>query len=132
MIFGPDNSLVYYISIGSNLPDGESRITNALAWLRNYASSFAASSIYLTPSVSKSDDSMYFNAVARCVFPLSTKALVDLLKDYELRHGRDAEARRRGIVPVDIDIVVANDTPVRSRDFNSEYFQIGYRELLGR
>lgn len=132
MIFGPDNSLIYYISLGSNLPDGEVRISAALEWLSSYASSFTASSIYLTPSVSKSDKSMYFNAVARCVFPLPTKALVDLLKDYELRHGRDAEARRKGLVPVDLDIVVVNDTPVRSRDFNNDYFQIGYRQLLAR
>ena len=55
-----------YISIGSNLSNGAENIENAFGFLRDNYENVVCSTIYSTPSVSIGDDSIYFNAVARC------------------------------------------------------------------
>lgn len=52
-----------------------------------------------------------------------------LSKQFEISLGRDAQARTRGDVPVDIDIVVFDGKIMRERDFESEFFRIGYMEI---
>ena len=34
-----------------------------------------------------------------------------------------------GLVPIDLDIVMWNGEVVRQRDFNQDYFQIGWKQL---
>ena len=48
---------------------------------------------------------------------------------YSKENGRDEERRRRGEVPIDIDIVLWNAKTVRPADFAREFFQIGFREI---
>lgn len=72
---------------------------------------------------------MYFNAVS--VFSADTPAdeLKLILKAYELTHGRTSEARSKGLVPIDLDLVIVNNEIVRRSDYDEEYFQIGYRQI---
>ena len=48
---------------------------------------------------------------------------------YELNAGRDESARRRGDVPIDIDLMIWNGIVLRPRDMEREYFLRGFREL---
>ncbi|MDE6338577.1 MAG: hypothetical protein K2K97_02170, partial [Muribaculaceae bacterium] len=52
-----------------------------------------------------------------------------ITKNYEKENGRNAEARKRGDVPIDIDIVVWNGEVVREHDFVCNFFRIGLRTL---
>lgn len=116
------------LSIGSNYSDREKNVAEALAWLGSILEGMKRSSIYETPDVA-GHSANYFNAVAMGETSLSIEALDLSLKDYELRQGRDAEARRKGHVPVDIDIVIWNGEIKRPRDFRHDFFRIGFREI---
>ena len=52
-----------------------------------------------------------------------------LLKLYETTHGRTPACKLAGLVPIDLDIVMWNGEVVRQRDFNQDYFQIGWKQL---
>ena len=47
----------------------------------------------------------------------------------EYDFGRDSEARERGDVPLDVDIVLFDAEIVRPRDFSQSFFRIGYESL---
>ena len=55
--------------------------------------------------------------------------LETLFKEYELKNGRNLEAREIGDVPVDVDVVVYGEGVLRERDYGSDFFMIGYRSL---
>lgn len=118
----------YIISVGSNIVDGESAVADAVRWLQDCLSVEAISSIYSTPPLS-GQGSNYFNLVARGVSSYSLDDFKVLSKEYELRYGRDDNSRRLGVVPIDIDVVVYNNDVVRPRDYEAEYFKIGFAEI---
>lgn len=120
-------AVVVYIGIGSNMPDGDKRITDALAFLSDHYAGFACSDVYNTPSVSLGDDSVYFNSVARCSVA-DLRCFEQEMKQYETACGRVHADKS---VVIDLDVVVAGDEILRPRDFGREYFQIGYRQLNG-
>ena len=67
--------------------------------------------------------------MARGVTKLGYDELNLRLKRYETEAGRTDEARRRGEVAVDIDIVMMDDAIVRPRDAAQDYFKIGFSQL---
>lgn len=116
------------IGIGSNAPDREHQVKQAITRLRDLLNNVTASEIYETLSVSPKDQSPFLNAVAGATTSLSRQALIEKLKQFEAEAGRlDAEP---GIVPLDLDLVIFNGQIVRDRDFEQPYFNIGYRQLL--
>lgn len=115
-----------YISIGSNLCNGAENIENAFGFLRDNYENVVCSTIYSTPSVSIGDDSIYFNAVACCDVDDIESSNIDL-KAYESRCGR---IRGQKDVVIDMDIVIADGQILRPRDYDREYFQIGYNQIL--
>lgn len=121
----------YVLSIGSNLEPREQRIKGvevALEWLRTKLMNVKASSVYETPEV-HGIGTPYFNSVLAGDTPLELEELNEMLKEYELSHGRDAESRVRKIVPIDIDIVICDDRIIRPRDYAQDFFKIGYYEI---
>lgn len=112
-----------YISIGSNLSNGAEHIENAFGFLRDNYENVVCSTIYSTPSISIGDDSIYFNAVASCEVDGVESTNIDL-KAYESRCGR---IRGNKDVVIDMDIVIADGQILRPRDYDREYFQIGYK-----
>lgn len=115
-----------YISIGSNLSNGAEHIENAFGFLRDNYENVVCSTIYSTPSVSIGDDSIYFNAVASCEVDGVESTNINL-KAYESRCGR---IRGQKDVVIDMDIVIADGQILRIRDYDREYFQIGYNQIL--
>ena len=117
------------ISLGSNSSDSNSRMKQAMAWLEENLQSFKCSAIYLTPPLS-GIGSDYLNAVAVGETKCEQIEFNLMLKDYEKSLGRTPEAKKAGVVPIDLDIVIFNDQVVRAKDFSYDFFQIGYRQIV--
>ena len=115
-----------YISIGSNTPNGAVNIENAFEFIKKNFENVACSQIYSTPSVTIGDNSIYFNAVARCLSD-DIDDINQELKSYEINCGRVKGSKN---VVIDLDVVVADNEVLRPRDFDREYFKIGYFQLL--
>ena len=116
------------LGIGSNMADGRRRVAEALDFLGSMLEDLECSTIYTTAAAS-GHGADYTNAVARGVSQLGYDELNLRLKRYETETGRTDEARRRGEVAVDIDIVMMDDEIVRPRDTAQDYFKIGFSQL---
>ena len=121
----------YVISIGSNSADRDIQLAKAIDWLSSIAKSIKASSVYCTESINHVDNE-YMNAVAVCESEHSHNDLNDMLKQYEINCGRSKESKLNGVIPIDLDIVIANDIILRPVDYNREYFKIGWNELYAQ
>lgn len=120
-----------YISIGSNIADGQREIQLARDSLAESLETVEMSDVYTTPAIS-GDGSIYFNAVACVVTDLDADELNVRLKHWELCRGRDDAARIARRVPIDLDIVIFDGVVLRQRDFSQTYFQIGYQSLQSK
>lgn len=115
------------LSIGSNVDF--QHVSDAKEWLHSCLNEYCESEMYMTPAL-QGHGAPYVNAVMQGLTNLSYDDFNAMLKDYEFTHGRDADARLRDEVPVDIDIVVWNGEIVRERDYRQSFFQIGYKTLV--
>lgn len=115
---------ICYVSLGSNLPDGEGYVRRTIKWLSTVMLSVKSSYIYTTPSVSAGDDSTYFNAVARCLTSLSAKELELRFKHWESDCGRRHESCDNSVA-IDVDLVIYDGVVLRPRDAGCDYFLIG-------
>lgn len=116
------------IVIGSNCGNREERVETAFRFLKSLGTVISCSDIYESQDCLGSGKK-YLNSVLKLDTELPYRLLAAKLKEYEVSTGRDEEARRRGDVPVDIDIVVWNGKIMREKDFNSSYFKRGLAEL---
>lgn len=117
------------LSLGSNFGDRRKAVSDAVKWLSCLLEGFVASGIYETKAVGH-DGPDYMNAVVAGRSSVSLQELEKLCKDYESLHGRDAESRLHRRVPIDIDIVIADEVVLRQQDFRHDFFQVGYRTLF--
>lgn len=118
------------VCIGSNCGDRKLNISAGLEWLSGILSDFRHSTIYLTPDC-HGGQKVYMNAVGVGYIDMPPIEFERICKEYELSCGRDAVARAVGDVPVDIDLVVFGGEVLRKKDYGSEFFLKGYRELKG-
>lgn len=114
--------------IGSNCGDREANVVSALDWLSGLLIDFRHSPIYASPDC-LGGKREYLNAVAIGKSDLTPERLNALCKEFEFSQGRDFKAREQGEVPVDVDIVVYDGKVLKERDYASEFFLIGYRQL---
>lgn len=112
------------ICIGSNFPDADRRITAAIAYLKERipGRDFASTHVF------HCSGSAYGNALLRLRSDLSVEEFVRLSKDYEKACGRTAEAKARGEICIDIDLVTADGKILRD-DYYAPYFTEGLRLL---
>ncbi len=114
--------------IGSNCGDRELMVDLCLEWLSGILTDMRHSPIYLTPDC-HGGARKYMNAVASGFTTLTPSELDRLCKQRELACGRDDAARAAGDVPLDIDLVVYGREILREKDFNSEFFIRGFRDM---
>lgn len=116
------------ISLGSNVTDREEIVRSAIADIQHEFMVEAVSAVYEAP-----DDRYAAMPYSNAVMRLSTDLGHDLLhahfKAMESRYGRTPESKKSRQVPLDIDIVIFNDTIVRPADFSRSYFIHGYTIL---
>ena len=115
---------VYTLSIGTTYLDSEKKIKNYLAteFPRSQFSSF-----YITDDVSDYSSRKYLNSVLRVESSLTLDEMIAKTKQIESQFGRKKEPS--GDVALDIDVVLMDSQILRNKDFNRDYFQIGYNEI---
>lgn len=118
----------FVLSLGANCGNREGAVRDAMDWLREMLYDFKASEIYETLPVGHAGNN-YINGVVSGVSSLDAAQLDCLCKLYEKERGRDEESRRMNLVPVDIDIVIANGHILRPKDFRCGFFQKGYLSI---
>lgn len=116
------------ISIGSNC--GYDNVSAACGWLLSILDSAESSCLYETPAVNGGSH-RYVNAVVKGKTDMGFDRLNEMFKQYEVSAGRDEACREKGIVPVDIDIVLFSGKVIREWDFRQTFFKIGYSEFSG-
>lgn len=119
------------LSIGSNSQDKNIQMTQALKWLSYNLNNCYQSSIYSTPSINGMGDD-YVNAVIIGETELELSELTHLMKQYEKDSGRTPESKFKASIPIDIDVVIFNNVIIKKKDYNFNFFQIGYKELIGK
>lgn len=112
------------LSIGSNVTPRRDRVAAALESIGSLLDDSMASDIYETPEI-HGIGRPYMNAVVSGKTDMGFERLRETTKRLELEAGRDANARERGDVHVDIDIVVWNGVVLRPNDFRQPFFRIG-------
>jgi 2-amino-4-hydroxy-6-hydroxymethyldihydropteridine diphosphokinase len=116
------------ISIGSNSPDQDIQMENAISFLKSRFKNVLVSSIYESEALN-GNDADYLNAVAIAETNLTCEDATKSLKEWEMQSGRTPESKLKGSIPIDLDIVVWNDNVVREKDFSYSFFTKGYKEL---
>lgn len=117
-----------YISLGANTADKEARVAEAKETLASRFTDIVFSRPYTTPCLRGEGDD-YLNLVAYFTSDLDAATLVDYFKSFEAAAGRINSFETRNIVPLDIDLVVDDNSVLRPNDFDRKYFRKGYFEL---
>ena len=119
------------IGLGSNSPDREYQITRAIEHICGSLNKCLVSSVYETEAIN-GKDKPYLNAVILGFTPHDYDATVSFLKEWEAECGRTEIGNMEGIIPIDLDVVIWDEHIKRPRDFERNYFNLGYRELLSK
>ncbi len=112
----------YIISLGSNIPSGDSEISLAIAWLKDFTTLLAATPVYRTPDAYDPSKPGYTNAIAIVGSELEATELTTRLKDYEVYRGR---VHGESPVTIDLDLVCRDMEILRPRDYQAPYFVEG-------
>lgn len=123
-----NDSVEVFLSVGSNCGNRHSQVEAGIGWLRDLLMNVKVSSIYSTGDCHGGPRD-YYNAVVKGSTSMVIEELNEMCKEYELNHGRTPEARNKGDVPIDIDVVVYGNETIRPKDFRQKFFQIGYQQL---
>lgn len=115
---------VYTLSVGTTHLDSEEKIKNYLA--TEFPSS-QFSRFYITDDISEYSSRKYLNSVLRVESSLTLDEMIAKTKQIESQFGRKKEPS--GDVALDIDVVLMDSQILRNKDFNRDYFQIGYNEI---
>lgn len=110
------------ICLGSNVGPRRSRIADAMRAMRAFVEMTAVSPANESDDVTGRGDA-YVNRVCVCLTNLEKDEFANRLADIELAGGRTADRSRRGIVDIDIDLVVWDDIVEAPADFVQPYFR---------
>ena len=120
--------MIYYISIGSNSRNKYEMVADGIRKLNElFPDGFIASELYETKCIGGYGDD-YANAVVSFESSLDSPTLCARLKEMETDAGRVKDDKVS--VVLDLDIVMAGDCILRQKDFNRQYFQIGYKSII--
>lgn len=119
------------ISLGSNTDDRAYQISQAIEHLQGSLSLCDVSSVYESEAFN-GGDKPYLNAVVHGYSDMSYDDVIKDLKKWEAEHGRSQVATVRGVIPIDLDLVIWDSRIMRPKDFERHYFNQGYRELLAK
>lgn len=118
----------YVISLGSNAKMATDNIIIAINWLERSFAVTGVSEVYETVAVGNAKGP-YVNSVVVLESELTVSLLDQKLKEFELANGRDENARSRGLVPIDLDIVIAGSDILRPWEYAQLFFQKGFNQI---
>lgn len=119
----------FVLSLGSNTSERRENVVAAIRYLKEVFTVSSVSSVYETLPWG-GGVSMYANCVLSGATQMELDAVLALAKEWERKNGRDEIAKKCGIVPVDVDVVIWNDEVLRPKELEREYFMIGYRQII--
>ncbi len=76
-----------------------------------------------TEPYGKKEGALYLNQLVSAQTDLDNDELNGRLKDIEKTQGRDDEARRQGVVPIDLDLLLYDQQRFHLRDWQRPYIQ---------
>lgn len=116
------------ISLGSNLPCAADIVADAVRRLTAVAAVQSSSGLFTNPDdTGRGPD--YTNVVLRLDTDLSADGLREFARGLEAAAGRTPESKHLGLMPLDIDIVIWDDTTVSPADRYRQYFVHGLARL---
>lgn len=122
------NGIEVTLCVGSNDKCASDNVTRAIACLDTHLRGLKSSGCYETKPLSGTGAN-YVNAVISGIYYGSLDELEHYCKNLEYTFGRDEQARAQKRVPLDVDIVIADNQVLRPLDYNYDYFQQGWRKL---
>ena len=116
------------LCLGSNL-DGATRLSAARHTLLSHFPDIRFSQEMVTEAIGTGFLSPFHNQVARLTTPLSAEEVRAILKGIEQVQGRLPEDKANGIVKLDIDLLVYDETVLKAKDLEREFVKIGLQEI---
>lgn len=107
--------------LGSNVDARESLLRSALSEIGRIAVCEAVSPVCYSPDVARLGND-YANITARFVTDLTLCDFCNVLAEIEQRAGRTPSSKYLGIMPLDIDVVIWDNSVVSPDDFSRPYF----------
>ena len=117
------------LCIGSNTPGRGDIISTVISKLRIFMKNMRQSSVYECETHSGIGNT-YFNTVVKCETSLTFDEIYDFTKAMEREMGRTPESKITGVMPLDIDIVLWNETVIHPQDFTLYHFRHGYEQIF--
>lgn len=116
------------LTLGSNVARAACIIEAARAAIDRVAEVRAYSGAYLSPDDTGAGAD-YLNAVLELTTTLSLSEMADFAAGLEQRSGRTADSKSRGVMPLDVDIVVWDTEVIKPYDTTRPYFRTGYQKI---
>ncbi|MEG1574818.1 MAG: 2-amino-4-hydroxy-6-hydroxymethyldihydropteridine diphosphokinase [Bacteroidales bacterium] len=120
------------IGIGSNLPDSKRIVKRCCEDIGSIVLSSLFSSCYQTVAVGTIPQADYHNCVGIIDTDSDYAEMRSVFKAMEKKEGRTPDGKLHGVVALDIDIVIWNDTVISPRDLTQDYIQKGLKQLTDR
>ena len=110
------SQFTYFLSLGSNQGDRKKNIQQAISLLKETGDVTAISSLYQTTPQDMPPGSEYFYNLVLCLKSVSLpQDLLKRIKEIEKQLGRNLSHSHKQPRPIDIDILLANDSIITSR-----------------
>ena len=116
------------LCMGSNI-EPSSCLSAARSALLSHFPSIRFSKEMVTEAIGSGFLSPFHNQVARLTTPLSAEEVRAILKGIEQAQGRLPEDKANGIVKLDIDLLVYDETVLKAKDLEREFVIRGMEEL---
>ena len=118
-----------FIALGSNVGNRQENLKKALHALNDTLIVLKTSSLYETEPMYVEDQNWFLNCVVKVDTELSPRSLFDVVKEIELRMGRNGSGKERRFGPriIDIDILFYGKQIVSERDLEIPHPRIQER-----
>lgn len=117
------------VGLGSN-KDSETNIKRAGELLRNYLIVSRFSEAVYTEPLGDVKDGPFLNQVVVGYVPDGPEEVVRVFKQTETLLGRTPEDKKRGSIPIDIDLIQWNDLVLKPDDLKRDYISSALHALL--
>ena len=102
-------AFLYYLGLGTNLGDRQSRLAAAVTFLRDCGRVLKRSSVYETTPLGMPGAALFLNMVLTLESHLAPLDLLARCREHEAAQGRDLNDSHYQDRPIDIDILLAGD-----------------------
>lgn len=117
------------ISIGSNTTEKHNILTQIIETIGQISHIIAHTPIFDTPAEGCSSSTPYANALILASLDENYDILREKFKQWEIDYGRTHQLKQQGIIPLDIDIIMWDNTILKERDMQMNYMKTGLKIL---